>query len=260
MRPVVGTKACISYSEFGKPISPFYFDFKIKTFAWTERMDIGVMAGYRFNKNRTQIEFGIRQSSEVSGWELAYSEYVPSSSGSGDFINSRISAKNGPEGIIIPFLLSTQIAYWDSLKLNKASTFSLHCNFIFGINIYHRDKIYRSDNTYGTAMISPVIHMKIEAATGAYKAPHYILPELGFSLALRKKQKEWATIACYYMLRIGRHGLFGQHISIYIADSSTGNSIRYNYDSSGRGSGLLLEISKKIFYPQPKRGPRFIKE
>lgn len=259
LRPVIDSKICKANSDFVKPISPHYFEFKFKPFVWTGGLDLGLMIGYQFNKNRTRIETGLQQMRTVSAWELSFSEYIPASNG-GAFIKSNLGSIGGPRGILFPALLSTQIFYWDSLKLNRAKSFSLHCNLLLGINVYHKNErkyLYTIDKS---VLLSPTTNMTVESYRYYAPSPRYIIPEFGLSLDVRKKQKEWFTLAMYYMLRIGRYGLTSQHLFARITDVSAGSSILYHYALSSRGNGLIIEISKKIFYPTPKRAATFIKE
>jgi hypothetical protein len=252
------TKECRSFYHLPAQLSPAWFEYKIKPFIWTKGLDFGITLGYLCNRNRTCIETGIRQSRAESGWELSFWEYTPSPVGTGTYTKSHLVVQHGVKQIKIPILFSTQIAYWDSLKLNKAQAFSLHCNFIAGINIVRQEylNVYKTEET---RILSPITLMSVHYRKYAWDAPHYILPEIGFSLELRKRKQEWATVTFYYLLRPSRFGLSGQDIDIDITDTSTNKNIDYGYLLAGRGDGFLLEISKRIFFSKTKKELKFIK-
>jgi hypothetical protein len=261
LRPVIETLYCKA-SRAQTLLNPAWFEYKTKPYLWTRKADIGIMLGYQFNKKRTCIEAGIGQARAAFGWELSFLEYTPSTAGTGTYTRVHLNEQDGVKGIKIPVLLTTQLFYWDSLKLNKSRDFSLHCNFIIGISI-HRQKykgiLHKASRNY---MLSPGTLLNVHSYTYSGYAPHTVLPETGFSLELRKRQKEWATLTFYCLLRVGRHGSFGkgQVLIMDITDISTNQITTYGYGSSSLGNGLLVEISKKLFYPKRKREPKFIKD
>jgi hypothetical protein len=260
LRPAVETGYCKTH-PLRSSLSPPWYKFKTKRFVWTQGVDVGIILGYQFNKNRTCLETGLRQASAVSDWELSFLEYIPSANGGGTYSNSHLAFRDGVQGIKISILLSTQVCSWDSLKLNKPRSFSLHCNFIMGINI-HRKK-YQSylPKIDKTVMLSPDTLMNVQSYTYSGYAPHTILPEIGLSVELRKQQQEWGALSVYCLLSVGRHPSWGlgQSISMKVTDVTTNRSLSYSNDSGSGGNGVCVEISKKLFYPK-KRVTKFIKD
>ena len=251
LRPTVEVKAFISNAGQKPTISSPYYEYQIQHIGLLGGLEIGLMAGYKFNKGRMRIETGIKGENSQSGFKLGYLDYGVSPYWGAVSYPKHPGVAGGSAGRKIPVLFSTQLKHWD-VHIYKPTAFSVNCNLLIGINFYHQ---YIDTSSFGgynvsNTMLTSTIH--IYAYENTYTVySRSVLYQAGFSFELLKKQKEWFMLTLYYMH--GFRNLSVVKLDVTLTDINTKIVERYHHDSYGRGSGILLEISKKIFIPKTKK-------
>jgi hypothetical protein len=252
LRPAAEAKAYMSHSDAGHLIRTPYYEYRINRIGLLGGLELGLMAGYRFNKNKTLIETGIRTENSESGWNLFFLDYAvdPRNSNNAYSYTSYCGTAGGSVGKKIPIIFSTQLKQWN-IHLYRPTSFSLYCNLVTGINYFYQHTGVVPFNFGGkTTMLSPTVLMDAQPTTYALRS-HAILYEAGLSFDLRKRQREWFTLTLYYMR--GFNNLSVEMLDITLTDTGTNAVEKYHYNSYGQGTALLLEISKKIFFSKAKR-------
>jgi hypothetical protein len=250
LRPTVETSGVLS-SHAGKVIRTPYYEYKIDRIGLLGGVELGLMAGYRFNKERTLIETGIRRQGSGSGWSLTFLGYAvdPQNNNHAYSYTFHFGSAGGSIGTKIPVIFSTQIKHWD-VHIYKPTPFSVHCNLIVGVNFFNQRTGESGFNFGGRAsMLSPTILMHAEPSAYAIRA-RSTLYEAGLSFDLRKRQREWFTLTLYYMR--GFHNLSVEMLDITLTDITTNSVETHHYNSYGQGSAILFEISKKLFFTKIK--------
>ena len=250
LRPTIEVKAFISKGG-QKPIIPSpYYEYQVERIGLLGGLEIGLLAGYKFNKGRTSIETGLKGENSESGWILSFLRYQGGTNSKFFSYTTGIKVAGGSAGRKIPVLFSTQLKRWD-VHIYKPTAFSVNCNLLVGINFYHQYTDSSSlSNFSDTSMVAPTTILYAESSTYTVHS-RSVLCQAGFSFELLKKQKEWFMLTLYYMH--GFRNLSVEKLDVTLTDINTKVVERYHHDSYGRGSGILLEISKKIFIPKTKK-------
>jgi hypothetical protein len=230
-----------------KVVIPIEYQYNGNYAMWSNSCELGLMGGYQFNQKRTCIEFGIHTYKMSSEWMLSFKEYIPATNSYQERI---INKRQDSRATRIPLLFSTQVACWDSLKINKSKSFSLHLNFLLGLSIYHRGYSTVIIDKPDTFLISPTRAIKVNyygyVSRSRYTARmirYFLMPQLGFSIELRKNDKEWGRFSCYGLLNSSQSS---QHVSPHVINMTTNEQVFYPYSARSMSKILIFELSKKI--------------
>jgi hypothetical protein len=249
LRPSAEIKYGTSRKAFDNIPSPL-FTYTSNRWVWDRGVDFGIQLGYRFNQRRTAVEIGLHTHTVALEWKILFDTYNPSTN---QYTPRTLENRVQITGKKIPILITTQIVYWDSLRFNHASNFSLHLNLLAGVNSYYLSdgymKVFRPD----TFLLAPQQPIAIYAETRSWSTTKFGIKmmQLGLSAELRKNNKEWLVFTCYGLIR----GIWiSSDVKIDILNTLPNAPImRHYYTTYSTSQFICLEISKKILLNRTKR-------
>jgi hypothetical protein len=250
IEPVIGTKCRMNHLLDKKnPLETAYF--KLEPIRWQlpyrfTPLLLGVNFGYEF-KNSDRLQFGISMDEAAEGYRLYGLSY------NGDYNRNSYSNVN--------YIISTgsavtnfSLIYKRKILTYKSSAFNegryLQVLLHLGVNYFfkpNKDIQPQFSDGFGyTAFDSSIVNIHTESYAYPINFRNALKYRLGLDFVFGKNNKEWfnlnLSIAHSTMNNWG-HSL----MKVYIEVSKNNDTKYYFYEFFGKGNGIYLSLSKKIY-------------
>lgn len=222
-------------------VFPLIFDTKYKM-SDSDFIRFGFLLGYSFFQNRFAIECGLGIENVTTKSFVYYQRYDAniSPSASQSVYSTRAEWQKSSTGIRIPLLFSMQLLKKDSVSMWYGNrNFRFKINLKFGLNYLRLFNQYDAlAGYYEPIETTPNVYITM-GAFGFQTNRTSIMPQLGLDFDFYFKKLKGFSLSLYYLH--GSKDLYTTGVSVLVTGYTP-----YSYSTISRGSGLYLQLSKKI--------------